>query len=599
MNEIMNEIFIISLMSFVFVSFLLGFQVQMIENRGIFITWQSKEPLKEVQILYSPSGKNYYKVAIKRYSFPRENIKDTFIWVFEPVDFKILNKIKEKAKIKIIYVTGEGGRLSKELFLRGLNISSKFSGGIRDIEYEVKSGRFINFYLPDEDPGVQWRTFHYDFGRSGYYPYVLTPPFEKIWERKSLWNEYTMNSFSAGNGYIYMSDGGYELWFVDAEGGGIMYKKYLTSNVWVTMLKDSLLFVGTSFDLTFSNPTLYCINIRTLDTLWARFFYTVEFPFVYDDSLLVVANLQGEIAAFRIKDGSIKWKVQYPGHGDMVSMDEKGDIYSIGDDKSPHVVILDKQTGNEKWRFEYDYYTGSIIYVDSLNFYFWIWASGARDTLIAFEKKMKEIIWKIPAQTIGGNLIYDNKNITYHALPLCAFPCNDTLIKIKKTNKSEKWRIVDEISHIIGPGFILSGNYILYPNFRAIDYFTGRLIERMWNQVGHYAFPIAYKDKIYFASGKNLLAYEGRFKGKKPINSPLIFPLVSFNKIYLDLNLGGERGILKVYDRLGRLKEVLLEGILPSFYIWDIGDLSSGIYFLILKTEKNIIKKKVIILKGG
>jgi len=584
-------------MSFIFVSFLLGFHVQIIENKGIFITWQSKEPLKEVQILYSPSGKNYYKVAIKRYSFPRNNIKDTFLWVFEPVNFKILNKIKEKAKIKLVYITENNDEKEEVLSLKDLKLTGLFK--IKEKENKVSNSSFSFDY----GTYPAWPMFQVDPQHTGQYPYAVYPPLQYQWTYTLDYNDFLMISASiSSNGVIYVGDGGRFLRAIDIKTGNILWERGLTANVWTTALvNDTLVLAGTSISFDTTMPTLFLINARTGDTVWGRHFpglFTVEFQPIVVDSLIYVSTLtKNKTFAIDIK-GDLLWDIiidslNSPAGGGIVYENKK--IFVGGGNE---IYGISYHTGDILWNFE----TQSWIDVEfplcgADKVYFFV-----DSTLYAIRQGLGSIDW---IKNKFRNWIHPTPSF-YNKMVIISDGANGNIYKLYSETGIEIWQI-----HPVDIGgvtsIIITNNKFLWcagDNLYCIDAENGNTLfkvkytDEYESWITSWFWPIFYGNYIIATHKKNMYIYKGaEFNSPQNKDYFIFYPTLVKNQGYLYLNINkGENLKIEIFDIIGRKRKVFNLGYVKrglNFYILDLKDLSQGIYILKIKDKKQKF------LKGG
>jgi len=584
----------IFIMNLLFFSLLLSFKVQFIENRGIFITWQSKEPLKEVQILYSPSGKNYYKVAIKRYSFPRNNIKDTFIWVFEPVDFKILNKIKEKAKIKLVYIT-ENNNKEEVLSLKDLKLECSFK--IKEKESKV-SNSFSSF---DYGTYPAWPMFQVDPQHTGQYPYAVYPPLQYQWTYTLDYNDFLMISASiSSNGVIYIGDGGRFLRAIDIKTGNILWERGLTANVWTTALvNDTLVLAGTSISFDTTMPTLFLINARTGDTVWGRMHSTMEIQPLVVDTLIYVVNPDNAVMVCWNLKGNIVWTTELMdtinGPSFLGGGGYSNNAIYIGD-VNKAMLSLDANTGDLIWEFKTPTWVFSTFpLLSELHVHFF-----SAGTLYVIDENVGNLIWSIGNFAIGYHPTpsYRNNRIFHRDFQKIVCRDAETGNKIWETNVQDTI-----IKHIVSTSnnlLFTMGDHHIY----VLDSENGRLLYNVQfpgpyeSWLTPWFWPLIYGPYVVITHLKNMYIYKGaEFNSPQNKNYFIFYPTLVKNQGYLYLNINkGENLKIEIFDIIGRKRKVFNLGYVKrgsNFYVLDLKDLSQGIYILKIKDKKQKI------LKGG
>lgn len=585
-SKIFIIIFLISLFSNIF-----SFTAEIIENKGVLLTWQSKESLKEVQILYSPSGKSYYKVAVKRYSFPKENIKDTFLWIFKPVKNEIFNKIKEKAKIKIVYIMENNNKKEEILNLKDYKLTNS-------IKIKEKGNKFSNFF-PSFDYGTypNWPMFQVDPQHTGQYNYAVYPPLEYQWTYTLDYNDFLMISASiSSNGVIYVGDGGRFLRAIDIRTGQILWEKGLTANVWTTALvNDTLVLAGTSISFDTTMPTLFLINARTGDTVWGRHFpglFTVEFQPIVVDSLIYVTTLT-KTKSFAISvRGNLLWDIiidssDSPGGGGIGYENEK--IFIGGGNK---MYGLSYFTGNILWNFETEYWLNVIFPLLRKDFIYFF----SRGSLYALSQDSGILGWLKSEFSLGNHSTpsYKDSIIFFRD-----WADRNIIYALNSTNGEEVWKtiLVDTVNHTP----VITFNNFLWTmsekRIYTIDPENGKVVYNVSFPGPHeywrtpWFWPLIYGPYVIITHLKNMFIYKGaEFNLPQNKDYFIFYPTLIKNQGYLYLNFDkGENLRLEIFDIIGRKRKVFDLGYVKKgsyFYVLALKDLSKGVYILKIKNRK-------------
>jgi outer membrane protein assembly factor BamB len=578
-----------------------SFNAEFIESKGILLTWESKEPLKEVQILYSPFGKNYYSVMIKKYPFSTFETKDTFFWIFNPLEKEVFNKIKEKGKIKVIYFKEGNKKFEEVIYLSDLKIRAHLFS-----EKEEKES-FLSTNLSSFDYGTYppWPMFQVNPQHTGEYPYSVYPPLTHQWTYTLDYNDFVMLSASiSSNGVIYISDGGRFLKAIDVATGNILWKKGLTANVWTTALvNDTLVLAGTSISFDTTKPTLFLLDARTGNIIWGRHFpglYTVEFQPIVVESLIYVTTLnKTKLFAITI-NGNLIWEfIVNPQHyppGDGVGYENKK-VFA-GADK---MYAFDWHTGEIKWIFDpQSGYWGigtsfPLSWKDKIYFI-------AESTLYALKEETGEVMWEkeifnkgnFPTPSYYNNLIfYSDKNI---------------IMGLNSSNGVEKWKIFFPDSYVTS--IIITPNDVLWmqsdQKIFVIDINNKNIIYEKFSLAPydppHYAWfwPIFYGNYVCVAHFKKMNVYKGIKYDDIKEDALLVLPIIIRDHAYIFFEISEDKRVFfQIFDINGRLKEKIDLGYLrrgKHFYFWKPNKLSQGIYFLYFNKTK---KQKIMYLKGG
>ncbi len=116
-------------------------------------------------------------------------IKDTFLWIFEPIKSEIFNEVREKGKVKIVYFTENNEKIEEIKDLKETKISSNV------IARETKQS-LSTFSSSSFDYGTypNWHMFQVNPQHKGQYNYSVYPPLTYQWTYTLDYNDFLITS---------------------------------------------------------------------------------------------------------------------------------------------------------------------------------------------------------------------------------------------------------------------------------------------------------------------------------------------------------------------------------------------------------------------
>mgnify|MGYP003879084405 CR=1 FL=1 len=565
------------------------------DSHSIKIIWSAKEGTKKIVLSFIHKEKEYI-VFQKPNFYSEKKWKDEFIWYS-----------KEK---------WNGGKLKLVAFYEDNKIEEVVIPEkeilVRDFGIRKEERYYTNHWLLKEEKNgdnYAWRMVGYDPQNTSYYPFPLCSPLQFKW--RSNWPYWghsgvTMISGCAGYGKLFIGDGSNHVQAVDLETGRIIWRRSVTSNVWTCALcvGESLLLVGCSIGFT-DDTTFYALDPFTGEIKWGKVLTTVEFSPIIVDTFVYVADLglPPMIYAFTIR-GNLLWShrvgrwCHYPAYW-------QGKVFHTSGEWSDSLNARNFITGELLWKFKAPMDINYLTICDEKVFFFY---GGMADTLLAVDAQSGSLILKIPTPHNWEVRAFDKRILNVRG----EYGAGDTIFTNVYCLSAESvfliWRKVLRPRRPDGgsssPAITTKNGIVWVANLDFLYLLkgeSGQVIDTVelpptntWEP--SFFLPIVYKN--YFIGGHRdfIYVYEADTVICPDNDSFRFYVYFNSGNVFFYLYLPSEQNVsLKLYDLSGRFLGSVYKGFLLKgrhLLSFDSGQLSSGIYFAILKTTnlKKVIK---------
>jgi outer membrane protein assembly factor BamB len=548
--------------------------------------------ISKVELYFSPDSSMWYLIIYLDYCNINNNI--TFNWIF-PL------KCWRNGWVNVLGRKHDNTKIQNQVLK------------MPNIEKRIQSPKLlpVSEYSKIETGMGEWPMFRYNPQHTGAYPFTFSPHIDLVWSFETVDNDFIMLSGSANEDLIFVGNGLEKILALHTSTGNIMWEQCLTSNVWTTILVDTLVFVGTSFEPSLTLPTFFCLDARTGEILWSDFFWTVEFAPVSIDSYVVVTTFT-KIRGYLI-NGILKWETLL---SDSAAVQFNPptvfshEVYIGGTNKI--IKALDLFTGEIIWQKTMsEKITSPITAGDSLLFFFSQYGLNCFDN----DGTMNWHADIYPHSIRSGIGLVDSSIF-------CAYLGQNgtsqyTIAECYTKMGLRKWHVEFNPSDGAGStgGITTKNNLFWFSNTKnifTVDCRNGELIhkEDSFSSIDGYncwAWPLIVNDKFMVAKGNCLLCFQNQ-EYELPEANVLCWPNPFTNLLRISVQLE-HYGTIRLYciDITGRIINTITDCEYQSgvhYFNWDGTDkfgegIPAGIYFIYYSIShyKPGVKKLVFVGK--